>query len=230
MGMTPMERGAQAVLVMENVCKYYQGPDGMVRALDGVSFVVEAGQFVALQGPSGCGKTTLLLAAGGLLAPSDGTVEVDGKDIYRLRPEERARLRAGTIGFVFQQYHLIPYLTVLENVMAAALALPKDEVRAEAMALIERFGLAGRAYHVPAELSSGERQRTALARALLNRPKLVLADEVTGNLDRANAEAVLGYLAWYVEQGGAVLMATHSEEAAARAGRCVHMQAGKLLQ
>ncbi|HXG11651.1 MAG TPA: ABC transporter ATP-binding protein [Gemmataceae bacterium] len=219
---TPAEE--QPLLEVRHLSKSYRGPKGMVRALDGMSLTVGAGEFVAVQGPSGCGKTTLLLAAGGLLRPDQGQVLVAGRDLYALSDEERARFRAATIGFVFQQFHLVPYLSVLDNVRAPALALKTANARQRAEQLIETFGLTHRRHHVPAELSTGERQRTALARALLNRPKLLLADEPTGNLDRESGQAVLGYLAEFARDGGAVLLATHDPRAAEFAHRIIPME------
>jgi len=219
----------KAVLELEGVSKIYRRSDGEVRALDGVSLAIAPGEFVAVQGPSGCGKTTLLLIAGGLLVPDGGSVRVDGRDFYAMTPNERAIFRAGAIGFVFQQYHLIPYLSVMENVLAASLALRDRDPYKAAGELIDHFGLGDRAAHVPAELSAGERQRAALARALLNRPKLLLADEPTGNLDKTNAEAVLGYLKEFAEWGGAVLLVTHSSRAASYAQRSIMLKEGKTV-
>ena len=215
-------------LELEGVRKIYRRADGEVRALDGVSLSITAGEFVAVQGPSGCGKTPLLLIAGGLLVPEAGTVRVAGSDMFAMTPNERAKFRAEAIGFVFQQYHLIPYLSVMENVLAASLAVKDRDPRKAAGELIDHFGLADRVGHVPAELSAGEKQRTALARALLNRPKLLLADEPTGNLDRTNAEAVLGYLKEFAEWGGAVLLVTHSPQAASYAHRSIMLKEGKI--
>jgi putative ABC transport system ATP-binding protein len=182
-----------------------------------------------VHGPSGCGKTTLLLAAGALLAPDDGQVLVDGRDPYRMSLEERAHLRATTIGFVFQQFHLIPYLTVLENVLAASLANPFPDARERAEELLDRFGMSSRAEHVPAELSTGERQRTALARALLNEPRLLLADEPTGNLDPDNAAALLAYIADFAHTGGSALVVTHSDAAKAHADQVMEMSEGRIV-
>ena len=212
-----------ANLEIRDLVKHYPGTSGTVRAINGVSLQVAAGEFVAIQGPSGCGKSTLLLAAGGLLRPDSGQVQIAGQDPYALSPEERAKFRAAHLGFVFQQFHLVPYLSVLDNVLAPTLALPQREARARAMDLIERFGLQDRQHHVPEKLSIGERQRTALARALLNRPQLLLADEPTGNLDRDNAGAVLDALAEFACEGGAVLLVTHDPLAASRAARVVHL-------
>ena len=216
------------MLAVTDLKKRYAGPQGEVRALDGLSLVIEPGEFVAVQGPSGCGKTTLLLAAGGLLEPDSGVVTVNGRNLYGMSPNARARFRARTIGFVFQQYHLIPYLTVLDNVLAASLAARSAEARQSATNLVARFGLTDRRSHVPAELSAGERQRTALARALLNKPGLILADELTGNLDRVNADAVLGHLTDFAAAGGAVLLVTHNEHAASYAHRSIYLERGRL--
>jgi len=201
-----------AILEIRDLVKDYPGPFGAVRALNGVSLQVAAGEFVAIQGPSGCGKSTLLLAAGGLLRPDSGQVRIAGQDPYALSPEERSKFRAGHLGFVFQQFHLIPYLSVLDNVLAPTLALPQRGARARAAELIERFGLQDRRDHVPEKLSIGERQRTALA------------DEPTGNLDRDNANGVLNALAEFAREGGAVLLVTHDTNAAGCAGRTVCMK------
>jgi putative ABC transport system ATP-binding protein len=217
------------VLELDQATRLYQGALGLVRALDTVTLTLQAGEFVAVQGPSGCGKTTLLLAAGTLLQLSSGQVRVTGQSPYEMAPEERARFRAATIGFVFQQFHLVPYFSVLENVLAPTLALPTPKAKARARELVREFGLESRAAHKPGALSTGERQRVALARALLNGPKLLLADEPTGNLDPANATAVLDHLAAFARAGGAVLLATHDAQAAARANRILPMKAGMLV-
>ena len=217
------------MLEVKNLTRCFEGPAGVVRALDGVSLGVAEGEFVAVHGPSGCGKTTLLLVAGGLLQPSSGQVTVDGEDPYRLPPEKRSRFRASKIGFVFQQFHLVPYLTVLDNVAAPSLAKPEPDAAARARGLVSRFNLEDRIRHVPAKLSTGERQRTALARALLNRPKLLLADEPTGNLDVENAQNVLQYFADFAREGGAVLVVTHDTRAATYAHRTLEMQNGRLV-
>jgi putative ABC transport system ATP-binding protein len=211
------------MLEIRSLRKAFPGPMGIVTALDGVSLEVAAGEFVAVRGPSGSGKTTLLMAAGGLLQPDSGQVIVDGQDFYRLPAGERSRLRAHTVGFVFQQFHLVPYLSVLENVLAPSLAKPTPGSRERAADLIARFGLGQRSRHVPAGLSTGERQRTALARALLNQPRLLLADEPTGNLDDESGEVVLRCLADFARAGGAVLLVTHDTRAADFAERSIHL-------
>lgn len=217
------------MLAITNMTRTYRGPVGQIAALCDFTATVASGEFVAVQGPSGCGKTTLLLICGALLAPDTGIVTVDGIDLYSLPTDARACFRARHIGFVFQQFHLIPYLNVLDNVLAGALATGAPPPVGRAEELIERFGLASRSRHVPSELSMGERQRVALARALLNKPKLVLADEPTGNLDEASGSIVLAALADYACAGGAVFMVTHDPRASRIAQRTLHMCAGRLV-
>ena len=217
-----------AVLELNQVAKAHDSGNGQrVQALDGVSLSVEAGDFVAVRGPSGSGKTTLLLIAGGLLAPDQGVVSIGGRDLGSMSAEGRARFRAENVGFVFQQFHLIPYLSVLHNVMTPAVAGNIADASERAEKLIAQFGLRSRAHHPTARLSTGERQRTALARALLNRPKLLLADEPTGNLDADNAGGVMAGLSDFAKNGGAVLLVTHDDNAAARADRVVLLKDGK---
>jgi ABC-type lipoprotein export system ATPase subunit len=217
------------MLSIRNLSKCYRTSGGGVRALDGVSLDLRGGDLLAVAGPSGSGKSTLLLIAGGLLAPDGGQVLLDGKDVYALSAAERARLRAASIGFVFQQFHLIPYLSVLENVLAPSLAFPVPGSRRRARELIARFGCEERAHHVPAQLSAGERQRTALARALFNNPKLLLVDEPTGNLDDENARIVFRYLSEFAAAGGAVLLVTHDPSAVGFARRVLRLERGRLL-
>lgn len=217
------------LLEIDNLTKTYQSGSETVRAVDGISLKIDSGQFVAVQGPSGCGKTTLLLVAGGLLAPDSGMVKIAGENPYELPADRRARFRAKRVGFVFQQFHLVPYLNVLDNVLAPCLAIePNGSLREQAISLIADFGLEHRLHHVPGQLSTGERQRTALARALLNSPSVLLADEPTGNLDHESADVVLGHLASFASNGGAVLMVTHDSEAAQKAERIETIKDGKL--
>lgn len=215
-------------LELQHVSKTFHGEGGPVAALDDVSLTVAPGEMVAVRGPSGSGKTTLLLAAGGLLAPDAGRVLVSGTDPYSLGPDARARLRRREIGFVFQQFHLVPYLDVLENVLTPAVEEGGAEIVARARELLERFGLSPRAAHRPSELSTGEKQRVALARALLLRPSIVLADEPSGNLDDANATEVLAALGEAARNGAAVLLVTHDPRAAAAATRAVMLEAGRV--
>jgi putative ABC transport system ATP-binding protein len=211
---------------LEDVTKVYQTADGPVRALGGVSLEVTEGEFVAVRGPSGCGKSTLLTIVGGLGRPTSGRVMVGGEDLVAMGSAVRARFRAERIGFVFQMFHLLPYLTVLENVVAATLPGTRATARQRGRELLERFQLSDRLRHRPAELSIGERQRVAIARALINRPQLILADEPTGNLDAESSEAVLQILAGFRRDGGTVLLVTHQEHAATYADRTVQLRGG----
>ena len=218
------------MLVIQNLTKSYRRSGNTVEALAGVSLEVSAGEFAAVQGASGSGKTTLLLAAGGLLAPDGGPVEIDGRNPYALDPDRRAVFRAEKVGFVFQQFHLIPYLSVSDNVLAPALARPSSNAQEKVRELVERFGLANRAEHLPGELSVGERQRAALARALLNEPDLILADEPTGNLDEDNARIVLQSLVDFAQSGRAVLLVTHDANAAGFAQKRWRLGNGRLSE
>jgi putative ABC transport system ATP-binding protein len=220
------------MLECRELTKRYPAANGAasVAALDGIALQLAPGDFVAIEGPSGSGKSTLLLALGGLLAPTSGCVTFEDRDIYRdLSPGQRALWRARHVGFVFQQFHLIPYLSVLDNVLAPTLALPLAGARQRAVELLARFGLADRAEHVPATLSIGEQQRAALARALLHQPQFLLCDEPTGNLDRENAQVVLDYLVEFHRHGGAVLLVTHHAGAAAAAQRVLRLERGRLV-
>jgi ABC-type lipoprotein export system ATPase subunit len=218
------------MLEIRDLGKTYRGGDGVVVALESVSLSVAPGELAAVRGQSGCGKTTLLLAAGALLEPTSGHVRIDGRDPYDLPSGMRARFRAERVGFVFQQFHLVPYLSVLENVLAPSLALPSAKARERAEGLVERFGLTARSAHVPGELSTGERQRTALARAMMNEPKLLLADEPTGNLDADSAEEVLNALSQFADAGGAVMLVTHDPRAMGRAARNFQLSGGRLSE
>ncbi len=217
-----------SALRVQNLTKTFRNATGSVLALNDVSFTVEAGELVIVQGPSGCGKTTLLLALGSLLQPDSGRVCIGGQEVRGLSAEGRARFRAANIGFVFQQFHLIPYLSVRENVLTPDLGRPGSAQSERVGELLSRFGLQDRARHLPAELSTGERQRTALARALLNQPKLLLADEPTGNLDPANAAGVWECLQHFTEEGGTVLVVTHDSQIAQRSRRVFRLDRGRL--
>ncbi len=205
---------------LENVTKEYTGAGAEpVKALDKVSFTAEAGQWIAIMGPSGSGKTTLLNILGCLDQASSGAVRINSVDTSTLSRSELARFRAETVGFVFQQFHLIPHLTALENVMLAQYFHSTTDER-EARQALDHVGLASRARHLPSQLSGGEQQRVAIARALVNDPKIILADEPTGNLDAANEQVVLNLLADLHAQGRTILMVTHDEQV----GRCADVQ------
>ncbi len=200
---------------------------GNVRALDGVSFAVDAGEWIAIMGPSGSGKTTLINILGGLDTPTSGRAIVDQTDLARLDEAGLTRFRAEKIGFIFQQFHLVPYLTALENVMLAQYfhsTTDEHEARAE----LERVGLGDRLDHLPGELSGGEQQRVAVARALINQPKLILADEPTGNLDEANEQIVLGLLRKLHSERHTILMVTHAPQIGALADRRIDLHHGRL--
>ena len=200
-----------------------------VHALDGVSFDVPSGAMTAIRGPSGAGKTTLLLTLAGLLRPTAGSVEIDGADLYAVSERVRARIRSRAIGMVFQQFHLVPYLTVEENVLAPAFALPDPLPVDRARTLVAELGLGERSGHRPSALSTGERQRTALARALLNDPGLILADEPTGNLDDASASVVVRRLHRAAAAGKAVLVVTHDPRVLSVVDRVWTMAAGRIV-
>ena len=212
----------------DEVTKIFRKNGSEVTSLDRFPAEVAEGEFVTVRGPSGCGKTTLLLTLGGMQRPSAGSVQLGGRDLYALSPAERAGLRSSEIGFVFQMFHLVPYLDLLGNVLLACPGKPSAEVRRRAGGLLDELGLADRASHRPGELSAGERQRLAVARALLNRPKLILADEPTGNLDPENAAEVIRHLAEFHRGGGTVVLVTHGAAADAHADRTLRLEQGQL--
>ena len=202
---------------------------GNVRALAGVSFCVEAGEWIAIMGPSGSGKTTLINILGGLDTPTSGQAIVDAVDVGRLDESGLTRFRAQKIGFIFQQFHLVPYLTALENVMLAQYFHSTTDER-EAREALERVGLGDRIEHLPGMLSGGEQQRVAVARALINHPKLILADEPTGNLDEANEETVIQLFHELHREGHTILMVTHAPSIGRLADRRIEFSHGKLVQ
>ncbi|MBA7581064.1 Lipoprotein-releasing system ATP-binding protein LolD [subsurface metagenome] len=217
------------MLQLEYITKKYTKDDQAILALDNVSLQAGEGEFVVVRGTSGSGKTTLLLAAGGLLKPNHGKILINNVEIYDMTPEKRAIFRANNIGFVFQQYHLIPYLTILENVKVPMLAgkpmIPDNRV----IELIDSLGLKERLHHTPAELSAGEKQRTALARALLIKPRILLADEIAGNLDKYNTEIVMDCLTDFAASGGTVLLVTHDAKASELAHKTIFLEKGKVI-
>lgn len=217
------------MIVVQDVAKIYAGGQGELKALDGIHLHVKSGEFVVVRGPSGSGKTTLLMAIGAMLRPSAGSVRVDGQDLGPMSARQRARFRAETIGFIFQMFHLVPYLNVVDNVALADIRAEDGSARNRARLLLQGLGMDARASHRPCELSAGERQRAAIARALVNNPKVLLADEPTGNLDTENASAVLGYLSDFHRKGGTVVMATHDSEAQCLADRVVVLRGGKIV-
>lgn len=213
----------------ENVSKIYRTRNGNVKALDQIDLQVKEGEFVVVRGPSGSGKTTLLLTVGGMLPPTVGKVIVDKNDIYSMSKRERAKFRAENIGFVFQMFHLVPYLNVIDNVRLAS-GVKKDQGKREenASELLKRLRMSERERHKPSELSTGEKQRVAIARALLNSPKIILADEPTGNLDPENAEEVIRDLTDFHSNGGTVLVVTHGKIVDQYADRIIHLRKGSI--
>ena len=221
------------MLQLRNVSKSYKPKSGApLQVLSDVALSIEAGTFAAISGASGCGKSTLLLIAGGLMRPDKGEVTVGGHNLTAIHGDELGRRRAETVGFVFQRFHLLPYLSVRDNILAATVALKRSPSLSEtrAVGLMERLGIADRAGHLPGELSVGEMQRTALARAMLNDPKVIMADEPTGNLDPENAAIVLDAFSDFSAQGGTVLMVTHNPSDAARASEQWRMSQGHVTQ
>src|SRR5258708_35554883 len=210
-------------VVIENLTKQY----GTLRALGGVSFGVNTGEWVALMGPSGSGKTTLINILGGLDTLTSGRVVVDGVDLSNLRENELVRYRAEKVGFVFQQFHLVPYLTAVENVMLAQYFHSVTDEKQAAEAL-KRVGLGDRLTHLPAQLSGGEQQRVAIGRALINQPKLILPDEPTGNLDEANEDVGLQIFRELHNAGHTILMVTHDPDIARQADRRIELAHGHL--
>ena len=216
------------MIELDRVSKVYPTRRGEVRALSDLSLRVEQGEYVAVCGPSGCGKSTLLALVGGLAVATSGRVAVGSKDLSTLSSSERAQFRATQIGFVFQVFHLLPFLNVLDNVLLAAQRPADSETKSRAETLITQFGLAQRTHHRPGQLSVGERQRVAMARALLNQPRILLADEPTGNLDPDNTAMVLDQVDLFHRQGGTVMLVTHEPPAAARARRVIALRDGQL--
>ena len=215
-----------SVLVeVEHLTRAYDG----VRALDDLSFTVDAGEWIAIMGPSGSGKTTLVNILGGLDAPTGGRVLVAGADIGKMDEAGLTRYRAEKVGFVFQQYHLVPYLTALENVMLAQYFHSMTDEH-EAQEALSRVGLADRTTHLPSQMSGGEQQRVAIARALINHPRIILADEPTGNLDEVNEHIVVNLLRELRAQGHTILLVTHDPSIGRLADRRIELEHGRLSQ
>lgn len=227
---TPPASGDGPAVECVKLEKRYAAPGGGVEvaALRGIDLVVAPGESVAITGPSGCGKTTLMNILGALDRPTGGVARVLGTDLAGLGPRERALVRRSSVGFVFQQFHLVPTLTAEENVALplSYAGVPRPERRARALALLERVGLAARAEHLPTLLSGGEQQRVAVARALAGGAKLLLCDEPTGNLDQATAASIVELLQETVRAGVTLLVVTHDLDLAAKFGRRVKLRDG----
>ncbi len=224
------------MLEARDIHKTYEMPHKTIDVLRGAQVSVAAGESVAIIGLSGAGKTTLLHILGGLDRPQGGTVSLEGESVYDLSESRRSAVRANKIGFVFQTYHLLPEMTVLENVMLPAMVHGHMAARARAVSqralhLLDTVGLAERATHMPMELSGGEQQRVALSRALMNEPRIVLADEPTGNLDSRTGRQVLDNLfAMTVEQGHSLVIVTHNADIAATCNRVMRIDEGKIVE
>ena len=224
-----------SILEVSGLRKIYTTRFGgnQVEALKDVNFTVENGEYVAIMGESGSGKTTLLNICGGLDAPNSGHVRLLGQDLAGMTTDELCRFRGKHVGFVFQTYRLVPYLTTLENILLPLSAADRDpgHYQERLLILVERLGLSDRLNHLPGELSGGQQQRVAIARALIHYPMILFADEPTGNLDRANADAVINLL-WSLcrELDQTALIVTHDDKLCARADRVLTMQKGEIVK
>lgn len=223
------------MLDVHDLTKTYpgKGPGGhkreTVQALAGLDLRAEPGEFVAVHGPSGSGKSTLLLILGGMLSPTTGSVTFDGTDVYKMSQARRNRYRKHFVGFIFQKFYLLPYLTVMDNIrLPLALMGHTADADERVIETAERLGVAGRLGHRPSELSAGEQQRVAMARTLAADPALILADEPTGNLDKGNTEILASCLEEESARGRIVILATHDDVLIERSARCVQLEAGRI--
>ena len=214
----------------ENLIKQYGTGDAAVVAVGGMSFHIQMGEFVAVMGESGSGKSTLLTMMGALNTPSSGEYSVDGLEVYELGQDQRADFRREFLGFVFQSFHLVPYLTVLENVMLPLVTVKTNgrSKRAKAEDTLSRVGLHSKAHRLPGEISGGEQERVAIARAIVNEPPILLADEPSGNLDSKTSREVMDLLRLLNEEGTTIVMVTHSTECAGYARRMLRISDGLL--
>lgn len=232
-GKLPIAQAADSAPIIQtrDLRRDYRMGTVTVHALGGVDLSIAAGEFVALMGPSGCGKSTLLHIIGCLDTPSSGSYSLEGREVSALSARERAIVRGQRIGFVFQNFFLLPGLDALENVALPLLyQRSARQARQHAGQALEQVGLAGRLRHRPMELSGGERQRVAIARALVNQPAILLADEPTGNLDSDTGAEMLGLLARLWKEGLSILLVTHDAQVSAHAQRVVRMRDGKIVQ
>jgi putative ABC transport system ATP-binding protein len=223
-----MAMNVDTIIQAKNLSRIYHTPAEDIAAVDAVDLQVGAGEFVALMGPSGSGKTTLLDLLGCLDMPSSGRLSVLGTEVSELSEHQLVKVRRQGVSFIFQEFLLVPTLTALENVMLPLCFGGRSVDEGHAKALLEKVGLEGRVHHLPAELSGGERQRVAVARALVTRPRLLLADEPTGNLDSSNARAVFSMLHDLAADGLTVVAATHDQELGPTAGRVVRLRDGRI--
>lgn len=220
-----------AFIELNNVKKVFHAGDEEYAALKGITLGIESGDFVAIMGPSGSGKSTLLSILGGLSHPTSGTIMVDGISLGSLGQNKLSDFRREYLGFVFQSFYLVPYLTAVENVMLPLTIQPglNGTGQAKALEALARVGLDAKANRLPSQLSGGEQERVAIARALVNRPALILADEPTGNLDTKTGDKVLELLEGLHKDGHTIVMVTHSEENAKRAGRTIEIRDGEVV-
>jgi len=218
-----------SLIELKKVSKYYQSEGERAAALRHLNLNIEAGEFIAVMGPSGSGKSTLLNILGGLSHPSEGEMEVDGIDIYKLKGEKLADYRREYIGFVFQSFQLIPYLTILENVMLPLAILPtrNGDHRDLAARVLGKVELSDKSRRLPGQLSGGEQERVAIARALVNRPPIILADEPTGNLDSAKGKEIMELLKTLNSEGQTIIMVTHNPENTKFADRIIQLKDGQ---
>lgn len=219
------------MIELKDIYKIYGDGDGEIRALDGVSLTINKGEFVAIVGQSGSGKSTCMNIIGCLDVPTSGTYSLNGTDVSTMKDDELAAVRNKMIGFIFQQYNLIPKLSVLENVELPLIyrGMPPKERQEKALEALDRVGLKDRAKKMPSQLSGGQQQRVSIARALAGDPSLMLADEPTGALDSKTGKEVLEFLKKLNEQGNTIVMITHDNEIASQAKRIVRIQDGKII-
>lgn len=219
----------RSVIKIQNLRKEYSLGWGTVPVLDDINLTVEQGEFVSLMGPSGSGKTTLLNIIGLLDKCSDGTYLLNGRDVANLGEDDQAKIRNKEIGFVFQNFNLLPRSNVLKNVEAPLLYSGNQNGSERVLYLLERIGMSDRLHHLPQELSGGQRQRVALARALVNDPSIILADEPTGNLDSKTGKEIMGIFAELNSHGKTIIMVTHEPEIGRYAKRIVHLTDGMII-